>query len=360
MATPKPANAYEPEYAVPPGETLSEMIQELGMNQCELATRLGLSTKHVNQIIKGKAPITQETAIGLERVTGVPARFWNNREMLYQERLARIEAAKRLPSDLQWLKTIPTKELIGRGVIAKQPDNSSLLQATLAFFGVSSVKAWREFWCGPKVAARRSRCFKSHPAPTATWLRLGELTARKVTCQPYSKVKFSEAITEARTLTTEPADVFTSKMRRICATAGVAVVFAKEIPKAPWYGASWWLTPNKAIIELSLRGKSDDQFWFSFFHEAGHILLDSKKDVFINDGSEDDPRELRANQFSKNFLIPADRALEIPRLRSAAQVRAFAESIGIAPGVVVGQFQRETGRWRCYNNLKRKLVWHES
>src|SRR5438132_3700174 len=133
---------YEPDYAVPPGQTLQETIDALGIDQRELAVRSGLSAKHINQIIKGIAPITHDTAIRLERVTGVPARMWNNLEANYREQLARLNQRKRLQEDLEWLKSIPTNELIERRVIAATTDKVELLEAALAFFGVASVKAW--------------------------------------------------------------------------------------------------------------------------------------------------------------------------------------------------------------------------
>src|SRR5712692_6475140 len=98
--------AYEPDYAVPPGRTLQETIDALGMDQRELAVRTGLDKKTINQIIHGVAPITHNTALRLERVTGVPARMWNNLETNYREQLARLSQKERLQKHLEWLKTI--------------------------------------------------------------------------------------------------------------------------------------------------------------------------------------------------------------------------------------------------------------
>src|SRR6516225_8858252 len=147
--------SYEPDYAVPPGQTLQETIDALGIDQRELAVRTELSAKHVNQIIKGVAPITPDTAIRLERVTGVPARTWNNLEANYQEQRARLAEKERMESDLDWLSSIPTKELVKRGVIADTADKISLLQAVLAFFGVASVEAWKEGWANHQFSFRK-------------------------------------------------------------------------------------------------------------------------------------------------------------------------------------------------------------
>jgi len=130
---------YEPDYAVPPGRTLQETIEALGIDQRELATRSGISAKHINQIISGVAPITHETAIRLERVTGVVARMWNNLEANYREQLARLEARQKLETDLKWLKEIPTKELVACGAIKAQSDPFALLEEVLRFFGVADL-----------------------------------------------------------------------------------------------------------------------------------------------------------------------------------------------------------------------------
>ena len=133
-----------------------------------------------------------------------------------------------------------------------------------------------------------------------------------------------------------------------------------EIKGAPVSGAAKWLTPEKALIGLNLRGKCNDRFWFTFFHEAGHILNDSKKETFIDVEYEDDPREKGANQFAATTLIPAHFDQELPRLTIYTAVEAFARKIGIAPGIVVGRLQREgIIDYSQFNGLKQRLQWAE-
>ena len=165
---------FQPDYAVCPGETLQEIMESFTMSQKELAVRTGLTVQSLNRIFKGEQPITYESANRLELVTGVPARYWNNLEAQYREHLSKIEERKIMESDLQWLKTIPTKELKERGLIKKSDNAVALLRETLGFYGVNSVGAWREVWITPAVAARRSLCFESQPGPASAWIRQGE------------------------------------------------------------------------------------------------------------------------------------------------------------------------------------------
>jgi HTH-type transcriptional regulator/antitoxin HigA len=80
-------NEYTPEEVSPPGETLAETLEAIGMTQAELARRTGRPLETINEIILGKTAITAETALQLERVLNVPAAFWNNREAQYREAL---------------------------------------------------------------------------------------------------------------------------------------------------------------------------------------------------------------------------------------------------------------------------------
>lgn len=356
----KTTYAFKPDYAVPPGETLQETIEALGIDQRELAARTGLSPKHINLVIKGTAPITHDTAIRLERVTGVPASMWNNLESKYRGQLALQAERTRLAEDLAWLATIPTGELIARGAIEPQDDKVALLREVLAFFAVASVRAWKEGWDDPRFAFRRSLAVKGKTGVIAAWLRLCELQATEVECRPFDKGRFRLALDKIRAMTVKGPLFFVPRMTDLCQEAGVAFVLEPEIKGAPVSGAAKWLTPTKAMAALNLRGKSNDRFWFTFFHEAGHILNDSKKETFVDVEYVDDPREQNANQFAAAILIPPDQSRYFSALKSFGAVEHFARSIGIAPGIVVGRLQREGYvPYSHLNRLKVRLDWSD-
>ncbi len=360
MLTAKKLYGFEPDYAISPGETLKEVMESLNMSQKELAVRTGLTVQSLNRIYKREQPITYETANKLELATGVPARMWNNLEAQYREQLAKIKERKQLAGALDWLKTIPVQELVNRKAIEPQKDKALLLRGVLKFYGVSSVAAWKDIWTKPAIAARRSQCFESRPGPASAWIRLGEIQAHQIECEPFDKAKFAKAVKKIRLLTVQDPEEFIPEMIRFCSESGVALALVPEMKKVPWHGATKWLSASKAMILLNLRGKAEDQFWFSFFHEAGHVLHDSKRDLYINDGSTDDPREQKANDFAAKILIPRDRDSEIASMRAKADVICLARELEISPGIVVGRFQRLTKKWNYFNGLKRKFQWINS
>ena len=351
---------FTPDYAVAPGQTLSEVIESLNINQKQLAIRTGLTEQTIVRILKGEQPISIETANRLELVTGVPARMWNNLEMQYREQLSKIKQQNELTHDVDGLKKIPVRELIKRGAIPDIVDKVALLRETLKFYGVSSVAAWREVWTNPQVAARRSDCFETALEPASAWIRLGELQAQQISCEPYNKQEFEKALRTIRTLTNwEPAELV-NEMRRLCAKAGVALALVREISKVPWNGATKWLAPDKAMILLNLRGKGEDIYWFSFFHEANHVLVGKKQRLYVAETGSTDDEEIKADRFAAETLIPAEFNQRIAAIKSTTELQTLAKELGICPGIVAGRFRFLTKKWTFFKELTRTFQWKDA
>ncbi|MFH0872549.1 MAG: HigA family addiction module antitoxin [bacterium] len=345
-------NQYVPDYLVTPGEVLEEYLEAYGMAQAELAARTGLAKKTINEIIKGKSPITPETALKLERSLGRPAHFWNNMERQFQEDRSRLAEKERLHSYLDWLKKVPVNALTKLGWIPERTDKVSQLEEVLRFFGVASPEQWKTVWQEYQVAYRQTQRFEACAESVSAWLRKGEIDAQKMPCAPFDKKRFQEVLEDIRGLTREEPRVFQPQLVKLCASAGVAVVFIPELPKTGVCGATRWLS-EKAVIQLSLRYKSNDQLWFTFFHEAGHIIKHGRKEIFIEGNDPDGEKEEEANAFASDKLIsPATlRAfLESWDRRSHAQIIRFADQIGIAPGIVVGRLQHDRLLLKSHGN----------
>ncbi len=353
-------NQYTPDYVAHPGETLLETLEALGMSQADLADRTGRPKKTINEIIHGKAALTPETALQLERVLRVPASFWNNLERNYREFIARQEEQKKLQQHVEWLKKIPVKDMGKRGWIQIHSDKIQQLREVLTFFGVVSPEQWKEIWGGMPVAFRKSSAFESSPGAITAWLRKGEIEAQNIYCEPYDAGKFKKVLRQTRSLTNEPPEVFQPEVVRLCSQVGVAVVFLPELPRTHICGATHWLKPDKAVIQLSLRHKTDDHLWFAFFHEAGHVLLHGKQDIFLEIDSTDDSKEQEANDFAANFLIPATELQQFIQSNQYTKtaIQQFASKVGIAPGIVVGRLQHAKllPHDHC-NDLKCRFTW---
>ena len=352
---------YKGGAASAPGDTLKETLDALGMRQKDLSLRTGLTPKTISGIINGKEPLSQQTALQLETVLGVPAPLWNNLERQYQEYRARTAQVEQMRAQKDWLHKFPMRQLLDWTWVERCADVAQQLLALLQFFGCSSPKQCETYLRHSAVQYRTSGKFSADEYALSAWLRQGERMGQQLQCSAYDVVAFRQVLQEARHLSTDKPEEFVLQLQGLCARAGVAVVFVRELPRIRASGATRWLTSDKALIQLDLRHKSNDQLWFSFFHEAGHVLLHGKRQVFV-DGQDGEQNKLEqeADRFASDTLIPAavyDSFVQRARFTSSAVV-ALAREQDIAPGIVVGRLQHE-GRigHNSLNGLKEGLAW---
>ena len=354
---------FEPDWVSPPGDTIADALEELSMTQAGLAERTGFTRKHVNGLIKGRVAVTADAALRLEAVLGEPASFWLQREAQYREALARRAARSEAMASREWLRELPLRWMLEQGWVRKLARKEEQVDECLRFFGVASVGAWRTACAEPLAAFRASPEVGKKLGSVAAWLRRAELQAVTVDCVPYDKHAFARALPALRGLTrqTDPTQ-FVPQVQRACAECGVAVVLVPAPPGCPIHGATRWLAPDRAMLALSVRHKTDDQFWFSFFHEVAHLLKHGKKLLLVEgiDGL-DETLEQEADRFAGDLLIPPAEARKLAGIRSKARLKTAARDLGVAPGILVGRMQREGWLpWSHMNGLKVRYSWESS
>lgn len=354
-----PYRPYQPDFVSPPGETLRETIEAWDITQSALAERTGKTLKAINEIVQGKSAITPETALQLERVLGVPAGFWLNREARYRELRAREAAGEASAKDEAWVLDFPIRAMEKRGWLPSVRSSAEKLNALLGFFGVADVQAWNVVWADVAAQYRKAKAFEGERKALFAWLRRGEVLARDIETGHWNAAGLSEVLRSIRSLTLQPFESALPEAITLCASVGVVLVVEPELPKARVFGATRWLSPTRALVQLSLRYRTEDHFWFTFFHEAGHILKHGKKEVFVEAGTPLSPDEAEADRFAAETLIPArslGRFLRSWR-RDEASLRRFADEQGIAPGIVVGRLQHDGAIPRSHlNGLRRRIT----
>lgn len=328
------------------------------MKKTELAERMDRPVKTISELIHGKISILQATAFQLERVTGIESSFWMNADRVYQERAARLAEEGQMARWVEWSKGFPYEMMAGLGWVARVPKGVARVRALLRFFAVASPEAWNDVYLAPQVAYRKSAAFEAKDSHLCAWLRQGEIEGAQLECNPYDESRFKAALGDLRRVTPLALDVASRELVGKCREAGVAVVFVPELQKTHVSGATRWLTTDKALIQLSLRHKTDDHLWFTFFHEAAHILLHGRKEQFIESNGTWTVKEQEANDWAADFLIPQVewRTFSGARSPSEVQIRSFAASLGIHPSIVVGRLQREKRiSFTACNTLKRPV-----
>ena len=371
MDSDQQATLIQPTAVPHAGEIIADYLEFHGWAQRDLARRTGLTPKTISEICNGKAPVTAPTALALEKVLQRPAHFWLNLQRQFDEAEARHYAIEKSAQWSEWARKFPLKEM--RKLRFLKPGQSEV-DALLNFLGVSSPESWSAVWNASHVAYRQTRKFATSVESIAAWVRETELVAAELQTADFNERLLCSSIEELRRLTRTRADEVMDPIQRICAAAGIAVVWVPELPHCAISGCARWLSDKKALIGLTLRYKTDDQMWFTFFHEVGHVLLHRKKRSFVLDNAADDlsdqivdpemqQYESEANQFAGDILIPPAALGEFVRKKSFANedIHDFAEAIGIGPGIVVGRLQHERLLARHQGNaLKQKLNWQFS
>lgn len=340
-------NQYFPQSVPHAGETLQEKLEELNMGPKEFAVRTGKPEKTITAILKGESAITPDMAVLFEDILKIPARFWLNAQRNYDEYIAKEKRKNIINEAMEWAKKFPLKDLLKLGWLSPQEDKTQYGIGLLQFFGVASPTAWENYYYNQqlKAAFRISLAQTKEAFAVSAWLRIGELLADKLLAKPYSEKAFKAILPDLKEIMRDHPEDFTQQIQNKCLEVGVKVVYVPCLAKAPNHGATRWLgdTPT---IQLSGRNKRNDIFWFTFFHEVGHILLHGKNDIFIEsiDYSEKDIiKEKEADDFAIKwtFSESEEKIACDNRPFTESKIRELAKQFGTHPAMIIGRFQHK-------------------
>lgn len=323
--------------AVPPGATIKEQLIDRNMSQKEFAARMDMSEKHISRLINGEVQLTPDVSVRLEIVLGVPARFWNNLEAIYREKLIKAEAENTMEIDLEIARRLPYREMADYGWVPKTDDKKEKVINLRKYFEVIQLSLLENTQI-TRIACRRLAITEKSDLALLAWVQAARIKARNIKTKPMNMKKFNEAVSVIRGMTVLKPDEFCPEMMRILADCGVSVVFLPHLKGSFLHGASF-LDGTRIVIGLTDRGKDADRFWFSLFHEFAHIALGHLEQTEAV--SEYD--EKAADRWAEDRLINAENfdRFRTERDFSEKNVISFAGKEGIAPGIVVGRLQSE-------------------
>lgn len=350
---------YDELYVIAPGETIKELLEVNCMNQLDLASKIGINKKTVNEIINGKAPITTETALKLEYVFGLPASFWNNLESNYRIALERKKDIDLIKNEVIYLENIPYLEMSKRkwdGISATKDPFLRVINLR-KFFGVASLNFDTEL--RKKIACRKSSSDHFSLDALYCYLRYGEIQSNKLEYPKFDVEKLKDNAKKIRKLTNKMFLPQLDEIRKLLSECGVALIFEPHLPNTYINGVAYKITPDKAIIMISDKGKQDDILWFTLFHEIAHLIKHSKKDVFIDNlesGLVNDI-ERDADNYAKNILIPDnDYCNFVNGVITEKSIIDFSKTLNILPGILVGRLHKDKIiPWNRYNKLVNRI-----
>lgn len=340
-------NEYNPDRVTHPGVTLSEKLDELEMGPKEFAVRTGKPEKTISMILTGRSSITPEMAVLFEDVLKIPADFWLNRQKQYSEAQARIKRKADIQQATEWSRQFPYAEMAKLGWVPVTRATEEKVEHLFQYFRVGSEKAFEDYYFKQKlkVSFRISLAHTKKPFAFAAWLRQGELQASNLITPAYNAKAFESNLPYIKDIMAQHPEDFFAKLQKICQECGVKVVYTPCLPGAAVHGSTRWINETP-LIQLSARYKQNDIFWFTFFHEAAHILKHGKKYVSIENVDYDEhdmEKEQEADQFAIDWTFSEEQEQEVlsrPTL-TVKDIEDFAQKFNTHPAMIIGRFHHK-------------------
>lgn len=337
--------------AVPPGETIKEMLEDRSISQKEFASRIGMSEKHVSKLINGDVQLTMDVAKRLETVLGPSVQFWCKLEAFYREDLCKALEENAMEEDIAIAEQMPYKQMVNLGWVEDISGWPQRVVSLRKFFEVAQLRFLKESLL-PAIACRKLSDTEKSDLVLIAWAQKAKLEARQVVTKPIKADGIMKDIPKIRKMTILDPEEFSAELVHILAGRGVALVFMPHVNGSFLHGATF-RDGKKIVIGMTLRGKAADKFWFSLFHELGHIV----KGHVGKAGGTNEEDEQEADAFARDMLIPPQAYAEFVTQGDfgKSSVCRLADSIGIDVGIVVGRLQKDGYiAYNYLNDLKTK------
>lgn len=352
-----------PDWFSKPGDSIRAVMQRRNIDPHNLAGLFEEGMVRVRALLDGSATILEDDAVKLSAVLGANPRFWMKRQENFDAAVARAVERIRDNEDDELVLSIPAPGAKPRGRMTEER-KAEEIRKRLVYFNVASVGTWESRYdrLVGDTDFRKSNAYSSTDEDTLLWLRRGELESDMINTRPWNPGNLEDRLEAIRKLSrVRHPQSFLPKLRALCAEAGVALVIVRAPHGCKASGAARMVDPDKAMILLSFRYRTDDQFWFTVFHEIGHLILHKAHTFLDGEGTPFDDKEQEANDFAESCIIPVLRTSEFERLGpDRDSILRFSVSIGVAPGLTVGQMQhREMIPREKLNYLKRRWSWSE-
>lgn len=338
---------YKELVAFHPGYYIAEIIEDMEMNQAEFALRMGTTTKTLSKLVNGQANLSNDLAKKLSTMLGTSVDVWLNLQAAYDQKLIEIEQAKDFDAQADIIKEIDYKYFVDVIGLPSTKDIREKISNLCGYLNISDLRILLQPDFLVNFRSGITSTSEKNIINSRAWIQTAMNLAKDVFTQPYNPSKLKSYLPELRAMTLQKPEAFYPRMKEIFAECGVAFVLLPHLKNSGVNGAVKWVNEDRVVLAMNNRGLNADKFWFSLFHEIKHVFQHKTKTTFISSMKEmkdmNDKLEEEADTFAKDYLIPPAKFNQFAptKYTSDNEIIAFAKTIGIHPGIVVGRLQHE-------------------
>lgn len=335
--------------ATAPGATIKEQLENRSMTQKEFSKRMDMSEKHISKLINGEVQLTVDVANRLEMVLGLPAQFWNNLESIYRGKLLLVQEENEMDADIEKSKIYPYKEMVEYKWVQATSNPTEKVRNLRKFFEVTKLTLLESDSFIPHIACRKLSHTQKSDIGLIVWAQEAKIISRSIETDSINIKALKENLSKIRKMTRLLPAKFCSELKCLLAENGIALVFLPHVKGSGIHGATF-LDGDKIVLGLTVRGKDADKFWFSLFHEIGHIVLGHIGKIEVSEADEK-----AADEFARDTLIPQldYKAFTAGKNFTKRSITDFADSMEVDSGIVLGRLQKDGFvKYSSFNELK--------
>ena len=326
---------YDDKIAFHPGYYIKEIVEESGLTQEDFAKRLDTTPKNLSLLIRGEQNLSIDIAMKLSRMTGTSVSYWLNLQNAYDALIAEFKSKEELAQERLIFSILDYKyfrEYFNLPDLPRKIDEQ--IVQVRNFLNVATLTVLKKPDMAVSFRSATGEMSEANIVKANTMVQIATNIALKTEAPKFNKPLFEEAVRYALTLTKDHSTFYPLIKEAFC-KAGVILVILPNISGSKINGATKKVG-NNIMLMVNDRRLNSDTFWFTLFHEIGHIM---NGDYGISFDSESGEQEEIADKYAEDMLIPCDQYQQfIAENRFDIQsIRRFAKRIDRDPGIVLGR-----------------------
>jgi addiction module HigA family antidote len=330
---------YNDKVAFHPGYYIKEIVEESELTQEDFAKRLDTTPKNLSLLIRGEQSLSIDISMKLSRMLGTSVNYWLNLQNSYDAMIAEFKSEEELVEERKIFEYLDYKYFRDNYSLPDLPrKKDEQIKAVREFLNISTLSVLTKRDMSVSFRSSTKDITQANTVKANTMVQIATNKALKIDAPKYNKKKFEKSVEYALTLTKKHAE-FYPLIKESFLEAGVKFIILPNISGSKTNGATKKIGDN-IMLMVNDRRLNADSFWFTLFHEIGHII---NGDYGISFENETGNQEEVADRYAEDILIPPDIYKEfLDRKKYDLQsIKTFASQIERDPGIVLGRLQND-------------------